>query len=228
MKVKATVTNNQNQNKGLFITFEGGEGAGKSTLIDRLSRALTEDGRKVVLTREPGGSELGTHIRHWLLDEDFFIPLVPKAELLLFLADRAQHIEETIKPVIERGDIVLCDRFNDSTIAYQGEGRGLGLDYVQDLCLLACGDPVPDHTFYLDVSPEEGLGRARKSNKAEAASGELDRIESEAIAFHDRVRNGFLTLARQHSERITVLDANESKNEVYEKAHERLLQLSHR
>lgn len=202
----------------LFITFEGGEGAGKSTLINKIENQLTHQGFKVVRTREPGGTSLGEYLRNCLLNRNFQFQIGAQAELLLFLASRVQQIEECIRPALKEGKIVLCDRFNDSTIVYQGVARGLGLDYVQNLCQFVCGDLVPNLTFFLDVDPLVGLLRTQKVIKEHANAGEMDRLESEKLAFHENVRKGFQILAQQHSDRIYTLDANEEIDKVFAKA----------
>jgi dTMP kinase len=206
------------EKRSLFITFEGGEGAGKTTLISSLHKELILRGYDVVVTREPGGSKLGNHIRQWLLNRDFDFNVGTKAELLLFLAARAQHIEELIRPALAAGKIVLCDRFNDSTVAYQGVARGLGLDAVQNLCDLVCDEIVPDLTFFIDVDPAEGLRRTRGVNKENSKAGEVDRIESEALAFHQRVRDGLQQLAARHPQRISSLDGHRPPAEVLSSA----------
>lgn len=209
--------NSQKPNKGLFITFEGGEGAGKTSLMDKIEHDLRSKGTSVVRTREPGGTKLSEHIRHWLLDKSFDIAVGNQAEMLMFLAARAQHLEEVILPALAQGKAVLCDRFNDSTVVYQGVARGLGLEYVQNLCKVACGTE-PDLTLFLDVDPKIGLERTRKSHKDMAKAGEMDRIESEKLEFHEKVRQGFLKLASLYPERIKVLDASQSREDVYAQA----------
>jgi dTMP kinase len=206
------------KSKSIFITIEGGEGAGKTTLIAKLASLLQAQGHEVVKTREPGGSRLSNHIREWLLNRDVDIPIGYKAELLLFLAARAQHLEELIKPALAQGKVVICDRFNDSTVVYQGKGRGLGMEYVKKLCDLVSDEIVPDITLFLDVDPQVGLKRTRKAAKENARPGEVDRIEAERIDFHERVRQGFLTLAEQCADRIHVIDANESEDAVFKQA----------
>lgn len=191
-----------------FITVEGGEGAGKTTLIDLLVKELTARGADVVRTREPGGTVLGNEIRGWLLNKKGAVRIDDKAELLLFLAARAQHIEEVIAPAIASGKTVVCDRYNDSTVAYQGAGRGLGVDYVRELCNQVCAETLPDLTFYLDVDPSIGLQRTQRAVKENAAAGEVDRIESEALEFHKKVRNAFLAMARAEPNRIITIDAS--------------------
>lgn len=206
----------------LFITCEGGEGAGKTTLISGLKNELTFRGYDVVVTREPGGSRLGDHIRQWLLNRDFSIAVGKKAELLLFLAARAQHIEELIRPALAAGKIVLCDRFNDSTVAYQGVARGLGIDSVQSLCDLVCEGLVPDLTFFIDVDPAEGLRRTQGVHKENAKTGEVDRIEAEALTFHQSVRQGLQQLATRYPQRICTLNGNRSCADVFSDAMKRL------
>lgn len=204
--------------KGLFITLEGGEGSGKSTLINQLAASLKSQGRQVVVTREPGGSTLGNTIRQWLLNDDATVKVGAQAELLLFLAARAQHIEELIRPSLEAGAIVLCDRFNDSTIAYQGAARELDPTIVKQLCRMICKDIQPQLTLLLDLSPEVGLQRTKKLTKENASSGQLDRIEAETHGFHERVRAGFLSLAKEEPTRIRCLDATKPQQHVYEEA----------
>lgn len=197
-----------------FITFEGGEGAGKSTLIKVVEDTLRSWNCDVVKTREPGGSLLGNEIRNWLLTRNEKIKIGDKAELLMFLAARAQHIEELIAPAIAKGQIVLCDRFNDSTIAYQGIGRGLGLPLVRDLCLAVCGKTLPDLTFFLDVDPQIGLQRTKRTAKEHSAAGEVDRIESEKIEFHQQVRKAFAEIAEAEPTRFITIDASKPLPEV--------------
>jgi dTMP kinase len=201
-----------------FISFEGGEGAGKTTLIKRCEAQLIASGARVVKTREPGGAKLSEFIRQWLLNRDFNIPVGHQAELLVFLASRAQHIEELIMPALKEGHIVLCDRFNDSTIVYQGIARGLGKEMVQQLCSLVCGIIVPSLTFYLDIQPEIGLQRTEKIHKENASAGEMDRIEGETLSFHRKVREGFLQLAKESPQRIHILDACQSEELVFQQA----------
>lgn len=201
-----------------FITFEGGEGAGKTTLIDKIEKELISNGYEVVKTREPGGSKLSEYIRQWLLNRDFNISVGKKAELLLFLAARAQHIEEQIKPALEDGKIVLCDRFNDSSVVYQGVARGLGVDLVQRLCELVCAELVPTLTLFLDVDPEVGLNRTKGIHKENAKAGEVDRIEGEKIEFHRLIQQGFRELAWQYPERIRTIDANQNPQAVFDHA----------
>lgn len=205
-------------NRGCFITLEGGEGSGKTTLLSQLADFFRQSGREVLTTREPGGSHLGETIRNWLLHRNAELSIGPQAELLLFLASRAQHIEEKILPALQAGQVVLCDRFNDSTIAYQGGARGLGIEHVEKLCLLVCGPVIPQLTLFLKVSPEIGLSRSCRVHKEHAASGELDRIESEAVAFHQKIQEAFELLAKKEPSRIHTIDANQSQENVKKEA----------
>jgi dTMP kinase len=195
-----------------FITLEGGEGAGKTTLRRRLEEALSNLelsslGRPVVVTHEPGSTELGKQIRQLILTSQ--VPVTPMAELCLFLADRAQHLEEVIRPALARGAIVLCDRFCDSTIAYQGAGRQLRVETVTHLCQQVCGPTQPKLTLYLDIDPEIGLARSRRR------SPDADRMEKETWDFHKRVRAAFLDLARREHTRIEVLNAEQTPEQVF-------------
>lgn len=202
----------------MFVTFEGGEGSGKTSLLRRLAQQLRAQGRDVLETREPGGSPLGEEVRGLLLRRSGEMPIEQRAELLLFLAARAQNVEQLIKPALAAGRIILCDRFNDSSVAYQGVARGLGLEKVQALCDAACNGLEPGLTLYLDVSPELGLQRSQATSKAEAAKGQLDRIEAEALSFHESVRQGFLEQAKRHPERIVTIDASQDQESVFNEA----------
>lgn len=184
-----------------FITIEGVEGAGKTTHAARLSDVLRRDGHDVVLTREPGGTELGRRLRQLLLDESQLAP-TPETELLLYLADRAEHVQRLIRPALDRGDVVIADRFSDSMVAYQGYGRGIAVDTVRNLDDFARAGVQPALTVLLDLPAEEGLERIRKKRPT-------DRLESESIEFHRRVRMGFQAIAAENPERIVVLDARD-------------------
>ena len=199
------------QPRGFFLTLEGGDGAGKSTLLAGLAERLRRRGREVLSTREPGGCPLAESVRQILLGHHEGLPIQPQAELLLFLAARAQHLTEQVRPALQAGVAVLCDRYNDSSVAYQGYGRGLPVPEVEQLCYLATGGLEPDLTFYLDLSPEQGLSRARRH-------GEPDRMEKEEIGFHQRVRMGYLDLAQRHPGRIVVLAAIDPPEQIVEKA----------
>ncbi len=190
----------------MFITFEGGEGAGKTTLIQRLYEELKRQGKKVLTTRAPGGTKIGTQVREMLLHKEH---MSGRCELLLFMADRAQHVDEVILPALQSGHIVLCDRFNDSTLAYQAGARGFPSDYVSQLCLFATNQLQPDLTLYLDLDPEKGLARVKRSK---------DRIEQEALSFHQKIRATYLEIAKKEPNRFHVLDASKSPDAVFTEA----------
>jgi len=193
--------------RGLFISFEGPDGAGKTTQVACLARALEAAGRRVVCVREPGGTPLGEDIRAILLDGIYGV--APVAEMFLYLAARAQLVAQEIRPALERGYTVVSDRYLDSTVAYQGFGRGLDLASLEAANRLATGGLVPDLTILLDLPVEVALERAQKGRAR-------DRLEGEALSFHRRVREGYLWLARQHPGRIRVVDARGSVAEVFE------------
>ncbi len=191
--------------RGLFITFEGIEGSGKSTLINNVAAALRKSGLDPIVTREPGGTSLGVALRKVLLSPDMGV-IEPKAELMMFAADRAQHVSELILPALEKGKIVLCDRYSDATVAYQGYGRGLPLDVIKVVDMKARDGAVPDLTVLLDLPVEKGLSRVRKRNDLSKDISE-SRIDEEETAFHQRVRDGYLAMARIEPARFLVLDA---------------------
>lgn len=193
----------------MFITFEGGEGVGKTTLINAIAKFLTDKNEAVVVTREPGGTQIGEDIRTILLEHTE--PLSPYTELALFLASRAEHIEKVINPALADSRIVLCDRFNDSSVAYQGGARGLGLKEVREVCHFMSGGLIPDLTFYLDLDPMIGLRRAAKER-------EQDRIEKEAISFHNKVREAFQKIQAEEPKRFILLNAEEPPEVVFQEA----------
>jgi len=206
--------------RGKFITFEGLDGTGKSTQLRKLAAALRAAGHKVVETREPGGTATGEKVRRVLLDSATE-GLSPLTEMALMFASRAQHIAEVIQPALEHGSIVLCDRFTDSTEAYQGSGRKLGSAAVLELNRVLCGDLQPDVTILLDSDPAMSIGRARRRNQhaTRAASRVLDkstvkhhgdenRFEQETRAFFGRVREGYLKIAARDSQRVVAVDAS--------------------
>ena len=201
--------------KGVFITFEGIEGCGKTTQVDRLARALEERRVPHVVTREPGGTRLGGYIRRMLLDRDHG-EMEGLTELLLYAADRAQHVAEVIHPALASGRWVVCDRFADATTAYQGYGRGQNLDLIHQLNLVATQGVWPDLTLLLDCPVELGLDRAHKRILAGASPEREDRFERQVHAFHLRVREGYLRLAEQDPTRIKVLDATLDPDRVHE------------
>ena len=190
---------------GLFITFEGSEGCGKSTQIAALKARLEAVGKTVVQTREPGGTALGESVRSLLQHDDAGQGMSPEAELLLFAASRAQHVRELIEPAIAQGQIVLCDRFLDSTTVYQGVARAIDSKKVETINQFAIGDSKPDLTILIDLAPEIGLARVHARN-----DGQLDRMEKEAIEFFQAVRQGYLNLAKSEPKRFLVLDGSQS------------------
>jgi dTMP kinase len=202
--------------KGTFITFEGPEGSGKSTQLQMLHSHLLKMGYDCLVTREPGGTRTGDSIRAIVLDARQR-DMADRAELFLMLADRAQHTAEVILPALEKGEIVLCDRYNDSTMAYQGYGRGLDLAETRRLCAYASFGLQPDLTFLLDVDVQVGLTRSREKHRRLSGEEVTDRMEAEEIAFHERVRAGYLALAQEEPHRITVLAPSESVEEIHRK-----------
>jgi dTMP kinase len=205
--------------KGRFITFEGGEGVGKSTNIGFAKDWLEAHGKTVVVTREPGGTPIAEKIRNDLLKAHHEEPMANLTELLLVFAARAQHIESVIRPALERGDWVLCDRFTDSTIAYQGYGRGLPLDQIDTLRALVQQQVSPDCTLLLDAPLTVGMGRA--SRRAAENNEQTDRFESEALAFFEKVREGFLALAASEP-RFSLIDASQPLEAVQQAVEKQL------
>ena len=194
--------------EGVFITFEGMEGCGKTTQVKRLARRLRGLAVPVIVTLEPGGTAMGRHVRRVLLDSRNDA-LTPLAELMLYAADRAQHVEEIIKPALRAGKCVLCDRFSDATVVYQGAARGQDRKLIRLLNNVVTGGIRPHLTFLLDCPVEMGLRRALGRNM----KGQ-DRFEKEALSFHRKVRNGYLDLARRNKKRFVILDATASRKEL--------------
>ena len=195
-----------------FITFEGIEGSGKSTQIRRLLEFLKGRGVETLVTREPGGTVVGERIRAILLDPSMK-GLIPRAELLLYGAARLQHIEEVIQPAVDSGKVVLCDRFSDATVAYQGNGREIPLGEVKVVNSLVAVDLKPNLTFLLDLPVETGLARAHERNRVDAASA-TSRFEEEDLAFHTRVREGYLEIAAADRDRVKIIPADQSEEKV--------------
>ena len=189
----------------LFITFEGGEGCGKSVQSRALYKRLAQSAIPAVLTHEPGGTPLSKKIRGWLKRADD-ISISPLTELLLFNASRTQLLDEVIHPELEKGKVIICDRYTDSTIAYQSYGRGLDLDMVREVSDIATQGLKPDLTVLLDISAEAGLARKKRR----------DRFEQEDIAFHHRVREGYLKLAKEEPQRWLMIDATQSRAKIAE------------
>jgi dTMP kinase len=196
--------------RGKFITFEGLDGTGKSTQMRRLAAAIRAAGHKVVETREPGGTLTGEKIRKVLLDSGT-AGLSPLAEMALMFASRAQHIAEVIEPAVAAGSIVLCDRFTDSTEAYQGSGRKLGSDPVRELHRVLCGNLQPDLTILLEANPHASVSRARRRNKRASKSAghshDENRFEQETRTFFARVREGYAAIAKREPARVVIVDA---------------------
>lgn len=186
-----------------FITFEGIDGSGKSTQMDLAVKYLESKGLECIKTRDPGGTDLGCKIREILLNYDGDV--APLCELFLYLADRAQHVKQKIMPALEHGKVVLCDRYVDSTMAYQGYARGLGVEQILELNNIVAKSLMPKLTFIFDISTELSMQRV---------GGEKDRLESESESFHQKVRDGYLDLAKKFPERIVVIDASRSIEEI--------------
>ncbi len=203
MPLTSTPTRQGRECPGVFVAFEGGDGAGKSTQIRLLSEALQSIGHDVLVTREPGGTEVGSAIRQVVLHGEH---VDARAEALLFAADRAHHVATLIRPALDRGTVVLCDRYLDSSIAYQGVAREMEPQEIAELSMWATRGLLPDVTVLLDVSAEQGRVRRGAVH---------DRVESEDDTFHDRVRQGFLALAAQSPQRYLVLNAARSKQQLH-------------
>jgi dTMP kinase len=188
---------------GLFIAFEGGDGAGKSTQVRLLAQALRARGRTVTVTRQPGGTELGAAIRDLVLHGDH---VSARAEALLFAADKAHHVDQLVRPALDRGEVVITDRYTDSSVAYQGAGRDLGADDVQHLQMWAVDGLVPDLTVVVDITASEGRRRRGDTH---------DRLESETDAFHEAIRRHFLATAAEHPDRYLVVDGTEPPERLH-------------
>jgi dTMP kinase len=203
------------QSLSLFITFEGVEGSGKTTQIQRLKKYLTQKGIPCKVTREPGGCPIGEKVRKILLNPDHR-EMVPTTELLLYEAARAQHVKEVIKPFLKKGGVILCDRFSDATLAYQGYGRRIDLKWIERLNHLSSQGIRPDVTFLLDCPSDVGLNRALQRNRTLKQERE-ERFEREEIPFHQRVRKGYLAIAKKEPRRVKVIDTREGEERVFEK-----------
>jgi dTMP kinase len=194
----------------MFITFEGVEGSGKSTQIQALKENLENKGFRVLLTRQPGGSVLGNKIRHLILDPDQEDKPADISELLLYIADRAHHVATVIEPALKDNIIVLCDRYTDSTVAYQGYARGFSLEQLEYLNNFATKGLKPNLTIVMDLDPEIGLTRVKKNRNQLV----FDRIEAEKIEFHQKVRNGFIQIAKREPNRVILVDASQNPNVI--------------
>ena len=200
--------------KGLFITFEGADGSGKTTQLNKVKEFLIKEGYDVVVTREPGALDVGQKIRNILLHNEGFVS--DRCEMFLFLADRSQHIDALIKPAVDNGKIVLCDRHTDSTIAYQGYGRGQNIKLLKELNKIAVNGVFPALTLLYDVSTKTAQERV---------GSEKDRMESAGLMFYEKVRNGYIELQKENSDRIKLIDANRSVEEVFEDTKKNIVQL---
>jgi dTMP kinase len=205
------------QEMGYLITLEGGEGAGKTSILNRLASALEQQGYSVVSTREPGGIEIAEQIRKVILDRDN-MKMDPRTEALLYAAARRQHLVEKVIPALEAGKVVLCDRYIDSSLAYQGHARGLGIEEIYSINKFAIDEYMPDLTLYFDVDPEIGLSRIEKD-----AGREVNRLDVESLKFHEKVREGYQLLIGQYPKRIQVVDAENEMDKVFQDAYATVL-----
>ena len=192
----------------MFITLEGPEGSGKTTAVEYAVKALEEKGYQIVRTREPGGTPIAEQIRNVILDKAN-TNMDPRTEALLYAASRRQHLVEKVWPALKEGKIVICDRYLDSSLAYQGGARGLGIDNILNVNLFATENTFPDLTLLFDITPEEGLKRISAN-----ANREVNRLDLEKLDFHHKVRNTFLELAKRYKERFVIIDASKSREEV--------------
>ncbi|MCF7620151.1 MULTISPECIES: dTMP kinase [Bacillaceae] len=203
--------------RGIFITMEGPEGAGKTTITQMLGKALQQEGYQVLLTREPGGVPISEQIREVILNKDN-TAMDSRTEALLYAAARRQHLVEVVMPELERGGIVLCDRFIDSSLAYQGNARGLDIEEVYNINKFAIGDMMPDATLFFDIDPEEGLRRIQSNGERE-----VNRLDLEALDFHKKVCEGYQFIINRWKERFIIVDAGRTIDEVFEESKASLL-----
>lgn len=203
----------------MFITFEGPEGSGKSSVLNYIFERLEKEGYKVLKTREPGGTPISEQIRNVILDKAN-TKLDPRAEALLYAASRRQHLVEKIWPAIKDGYTVLCDRYLDSSLAYQGGGRNLGVDEILNVNNFATEKTFPNYTFLFDIKPELGLQRIAKN-----ANREVNRLDLEKLEFHNKVRNTFLELSKQYKDRYIIIDASKSFEEVCEDVYQHIIKI---
>ena len=194
---------------GLFIVFEGGEGSGKSTMLEKTYKWLIDNNKECIKTREPGGIRISEEIRNVILDKDN-VAMDGRTEALLYAAARRQHLVEKVIPALNMGKIVLCDRFVDSSLAYQGYARGLGIDEIMKINEFAINGCMPDLSIFFDIEPEKGLSRINKDNNRE-----VNRLDLEKIEFHNKVREGYNILLKRYGNRIKKIDASKSIDEVF-------------
>ncbi|RID84508.1 dTMP kinase [Peribacillus asahii] len=209
-------------NRGVFITLEGPEGAGKTTILQLLGAALEKEGHRVVVTREPGGIPIAEQIREVILNKEN-TAMDSRTEALLYAAARRQHLVERIIPALEQGMIVLCDRFIDSSLAYQGHARGLEIEEIYSINTFAIADVMPDITLYFDIEPEEGLKRIQANNHRE-----VNRLDLETIDFHKKVREGYQLVMNRWKERFVLIDASQSLEVVFEQAKQSIVEFLHK
>ncbi|MFJ7748081.1 dTMP kinase [Peribacillus sp. NPDC097295] len=204
-------------NRGIFITMEGPEGAGKTTIIHMLGKALQQEGYQVLLTREPGGIPISEQIREVILNKGN-TAMDSRTEALLYAAARRQHLVEKVTPALEKGTIVLCDRFIDSSLAYQGYARGLDIEEVYNINKFAIGDMMPDVTFFFDIKPEVGLRRIQSNGDRE-----VNRLDLEALEFHEKVYEGYQVTINRWKDRFIIVDADKTIEEVFQETKEQLM-----
>ncbi|WP_409290907.1 dTMP kinase [Peribacillus sp. SCS-37] len=202
--------------QGIFVTFEGPEGAGKTTILKMLGEDLESSGKKVLLTREPGGIPIAEQIRKVILDTDN-TEMDPRTEALLYAAARRQHLAEKVFPALKNGYIVLCDRFIDSSLAYQGYARGLGIEEVRSINEFAIEGIWPHATFYFNINPRAGLERINSNN-----GREINRLDSESLEFHKKVREGYMKIISQDPERFQIIEAERELDDVFRQTKEKL------
>lgn len=202
--------------KPLFITFEGPEGSGKTSVIQNIYKILQETGHDVIVTREPGGVKISEEIREILLDNQH-LGMDQKTEALLFAASRRQHVMEVIKPALDANQTVLCDRYIDSSLAYQGHARGIGIEEVYQLNLFAIEALMPDLTLFIDVKPEVGLARVKNNQR------DMDRLDNESLTFHEKVYEGYMKIAEIEPDRIKIINGNQSIEDVVQDALKHIL-----
>lgn len=201
----------------MFITFEGGEGSGKTTIIKKLEKLLIDKGYDVIVTREPGGSKISEKIRTLLLDNQYQGNITPETEALLFAASRGQHLNDIILPALKSKKIVLCDRYVDSSLAYQGYARNLGFDFIKKVNTYALKHS-PDITFYLDLDPNIGLQRINNRNN-------LNRLDKENILFHNKVRQGYLKLCKKYKKRLVKINADDTPDNITNNIYTKIIKL---
>ena len=209
--------------RGKFVTFEGCEGAGKSTQAKKIYQYLVKNRISAVLTHEPGGTEVAEKIRSLLLDDDLEENICQRSELLLYFASRAQHVDSLILPALEKGKVIICDRYHDATVAYQGYGRSIDLDKIDFINNYAAKGVSPDLTVLIDIDIRKGIERSKSRNRAKLLKKELNRMEMESLEFHQRVKEGYLQIAQMDRARFRVFDGTMPENELFEKVKDEIM-----